>query len=251
MTLKILNSFGIKNFSEVKLDYKKYLAELIATFGFVFLAAGSVLANDFTNGKLGVTGIALAHGLALMAMIYAVMNISGAHLNPAVTIAMFITKKIKAKEGVGYIIAQLIGSAVAGIFLLWIFPNGKAVNFGAPALASGINLFGGILIEAVFTFLLVLTIYGVAVDKRSPPGPIGLAIGVIVIVALLVAGPLTGAALNPARAFGPALVSGFWTNQFIYWIGPVIGAVIAGLVYNNLLLGKEFKQRKIIKVKIE
>ena len=232
------------NFWVVLLSYKQYLAELIATFGFVFLAAGSVLANELTEGKLGVNGIALAHGLALMAMIYAVMNVSGAHLNPAVTVAMFVTKKIKAKEGIGYVIAQLIGSAIAGLFLLRIFPNGKAVNFGAPALASGITLFGGIFIEAVFTFLLVLTIYGVAVDKRSPPGPIGLAIGVIVIVALLVAGPLTGAALNPARAFGPALIAGFWTNQFIYWIGPIIGAIIAGLIYNYLLLGKEVKAKK-------
>lgn len=224
--------------------YKKYLAELVATFGFVFLAAGSVLTNQFTQGKLGNTGIALAHGLALMAMVYAVMNVSGAHINPAVTIAMWFTKKINARDGIGYIIAQLIGSAIAGLFLLWIFPNGKAINFGAPALASGITLFGGILIEAVFTFLLVLTIYGVAVDKRSPPGPIGLAIGVIVIVALLVAGPLTGAALNPARAFGPALVAGFWRNQIVYWIGPIIGAVIAGLVYNNLLLNREIKTKK-------
>ena len=226
------------------MGYKKYLAELVATFGFVFLAAGSVLTNQFTQGRLGITGIALAHGLALMAMVYAVMNVSGAHINPAVTVAMFVTKKINAKDGISYIIAQLIGSAIAGLFLLWIFPNGKAVNFGAPALASGITLFGGILIEAVFTFFLVLTIYGVAVDKRSPPGAIGLAIGVVVIVALLVAGPLTGAALNPARAFGPALVAGFWTNQLIYWIGPIIGAVIAGLVYNNLLFGKEVKSKK-------
>lgn len=238
-----------KNIVNIIMTFKKYLAELTATFGFVLLAAGSVLANNFTQGKLGVTGIALAHGLGLMAMIYAVMNVSGAHLNPAVTIAMWATKKIKTKEGVGYIISQLIGSAIAGLFLLWIFPNGKAVNFGAPALASGITLFGGILIEAVFTFLLVLTVYGVAVDKRSPPGPIGLAIGVIVVVALLVAGPLTGAALNPARAFGPALVAGFWTNHLVYWIGPIIGAVIAGLAYNNLLLGKEVKKEKLIKSK--
>ena len=224
--------------------FKKYLAELIATFGFVFLAAGSVLTNEFTEGKLGVTGIALAHGLALMAMIYTVMSVSGAHLNPAVTAAMWATKKIKTKEGFWYIVAQLIGSAIAGLFLVLIFPNGRAINFGAPALASGITLFGGILIEAVFTFLLVVTIYGTAVDKRSPTASIGLAIGVIVIVALLIAGPLTGAALNPARAFGPALVAGFWTNQFVYWIGPIIGALIAGLVYNHLLLEKGTSLKK-------
>ena len=232
------------SFWVVLLELKKYLAELVATFGFVFLAAGSVLANEFTQGRLGNTGIALAHGLSLMAMIYAVMNISGAHLNPAVTIALWVTKKIKTKESIGYIVSQLIGSAVAGLFLLWMFPNGKSANFGAPALASGVTIFGGILIEVVFTFLLVLTIYGVAVDKRAPQGPIGLAIGVIVIVALLVAGPLTGAALNPARSFGPALVAGFWIHQYIYWIGPIIGAVIAGLVYNNLLLGREIKAKK-------
>ena len=110
------------------MEFKKYLAELVATFGFVFLAAGSVLTNQFTQGRLGITGIALAHGLALMAMIYAVMSVSGAHINPAVTIAMWVTKKINAKDGISYVIAQLIGSAIAGLFLLWIFPNGKTIN---------------------------------------------------------------------------------------------------------------------------
>ena len=109
---------------------------------------------------------------------------------------------------------------------------------GAPSLGINITPFGGILIETILTFLLVFTIFGVVIDKRSPKETTGLAIGSVVLASVLVFGPLTGAALNPARAFGPALVSGFWKNHFVYWIGPVIGGIIAGLLYNNLLLGK-------------
>jgi len=215
------------------MQFRKYLAELIATFGFVFLAAGSVLTNQFAQGMLGSIGIAIAHGLALMAMVYAVVSISGAHINPAVTIAMLITRKIKAKEATGYIISQLIGSVIAAILLAWIFPLQKVLNLGAPALGINVTFFGAILIEIVLTFLLALTVFGVS-DKNHA----GLALGAVLTGAVLVGGPLTGAALNPARAFGPALVSGFWKNHLVYWIGPVVGAVMAGWLH-TLLKKKE------------
>jgi len=215
------------------MQYKKYLAELVATFGFVFLAAGSVLTNQYVTGLLGNVGIALAHGLALMAMVYAVVGISGAHINPAVTVALWATRKVKAKDAIGYIISQLIGSVIAAAFLAWIFPFEKVLHLGAPALGINVTFFGAILIEAVLTFLLALTIFGIA-DKNHA----GLAIGAVLTAAVLVGGPLTGAAVNPARAFGPAFISGFWKDQIVYWIGPIAGAVIAGWLY-TLLKKKE------------
>lgn len=205
------------------MQFRKCFAELTGTFGFIFLAAGSVLTNQFAQGMLGSIGIALAHGLALMAMVYAVVNLSGAHLNPAVTIAMWSAKKIKTKEAFGYIISQLIGSAIAAYFLAWIFPLQKVLHLGAPALGMNVTFFGAILIEGILTFLLALTVFGIS-DKNHA----GIALGAVLAGAVLVGGPLTGAALNPARAFGPALASGFWDNHLVYWIGPVIGAVIAG-----------------------
>ena len=204
------------------MQYRKYLAELLATFGFVFLAAGSVLTNQYVAGLLGNVGVALAHGLALMAMVYAVMGISGAHINPAVTVSLWVARKIKAKDAIGYIISQLIGSVIAAAFLAWIFPFEKVLHLGAPALGINVTFFGAILIEALLTFLLALTIFGIS-DKNHA----GLAIGAVLTAAVLVGGPLTGAAVNPARAFGPAFISGFWKDQVVYWIGPIVGAVMA------------------------
>jgi len=212
---------------------KKYLAELISTFALVFVGAGAILANN------GITGVALAHGLVLMSMIYATAHISGAHINPAVTIGMWIAKKINTKDGIFYIIAQLLGASIAGYLLLAIFPNGLDANLGATSLASNITVGMGILIEAILTFFLVFTIFGVAVDKRGHNGAFGLAIGLVLTFDILVGGNLTGAAMNPARSFGPALASGFWSNHLVYWVGPIIGSVIAALTYNKLLLNKK------------
>ncbi|MBI1935882.1 aquaporin [Candidatus Woesearchaeota archaeon] len=209
------------------MQFRKYLAELIATFGFVFLAAGSVLTNQFVESLLGNVGIALAHGLALMAMVFVFAGISGAHINPAVTIAMWSRSKIKTNDALGYIISQLIGSAIAAFCLWLIFPLEKILHLGGPALGINITFIGAILIEAVLTFFLALIVFEVS-DKNS----IGIAIGAFLAAAVLVAGPLTGAALNPARAFGPALISGFWKNHLVYWIGPVAGALLAGWIHS-------------------
>ena len=216
---------------------KDYIAELIATFALVFIGAGSILANEVTNGQLGIVGIAFAHGLVLMSMVYATGHISGGHVNPAVTIGMLITKKIKAIEGALYIIFQLIGAAIAGFLLSAIFTGvDKSLYLGAPLLGEGISFGLGILIEIILTFFLVFTIFGVAVDKKAPQGVYGLAIGLVLTFDILVGGALTGAAMNPARSFGPALASGYWTNHLVYWIGPVVGAIIAALVYNGIIL---------------
>ena len=211
---------------------REYLAELIATFALVFIGAGAVIANPGN-----IVAVAFAHGLVLMAMIYALGHISGAHVNPAVTVSMIATGQIGIFKGAGYIVSQLIGAAIAGFLLSAIFTGAVANlnNLGAPAL-GGINELKGVAVEAVLTFLLVFTIFGVAVDKKGSAHHAGLAIGMVLAFDILAGGALTGAAMNPARAFGPALAAGFWTAQWVYWVGPILGALIAGLLYKHLLL---------------
>ena len=219
-------------------EYKAYFAEAIATFALVFIGAGVILSDSFSN--VGILGIALAHGLVLMSMIYAIGHISGGHVNPAVTLGMWVTNKIGTVKALGYIISQLVGAVVAGLLLLIIFPS-QASNLGTPALSSGISFWTGVLIEAILTFFLVFTIFGVAVDKRAPSNVYGLAIGLVLTFDILVGGVLTGASMNPARTFGPALVSGFWNNHLVYWIGPILGSVVAAMLYNSILLKKNGK----------
>ncbi len=212
---------------------REYLAELIATFALVFIGAGAVIANPGN-----IVAVAFAHGLVLMAMIYALGHISGAHVNPAVTVAMMATKQIGIFKGIGYIVSQLVGAAIAGFLLSAIFTGAVSNlnNLGAPALGSGVNELKGVAVEAVLTFFLVFTIFGTAVDKKGSAHHAGLAIGMVLAFDILAGGALTGAAMNPARAFGPALAAGFWTAQWVYWIGPILGALIAGLLYKNVLM---------------
>jgi len=149
---------------------KKYLAEFIATFTLIFIGAGSILANN------NLTGVAFAHGLAIMCMVYAIAHISGAHINPAVTIGMWVTKKINLKDGFFYIAAQLLGGVVGALALKIVFVNvSSSLNLGTPALVSGLSFFNGVLVEAILTFFLVFVIFAVAVDKRAPKGIYGLA----------------------------------------------------------------------------
>lgn len=214
------------------IQWQKLAAEAAATGTLILAGAGAVLTNTAFPGSLGGVGIALAHGLAILVMVYAVAHISGAHINPAVTIAMWALRKIKTAEGVLYIIAQLVGAAIAAWLLILIYPDGAiaSTHTGAPALASFVTPAVGVLVEALLTAVLVWTILGVT-DDRAPKGFAGLAIGLAVTLGLLVGASLTGAALNPARSFGPALVSGFWVNHWVYWAGPVLGALVAAYAY--------------------
>ncbi len=212
----------------------KYLAELIATFALVFVGAGSVLSN------VGILGIAFAHGLVLAVMIYSIMHISGAHINPAVTISMWATKRMKGKVAAGYIVSQLIGAGIAGYLLGFVFAGAPAAAYlGTNQLASGIDPVKGIIIEAILTFFLVFTIFGTAVDKRSTKTHAALAIGFVLIFDHIIGIGLTGASMNPARTFGPALASNFWANHAVYWIGPIIGALVAAFLYTYAFLGKK------------
>jgi len=210
------------------------LAEAVGTFAFFVIGAGSIVTDHYTKGGVGLVGIALAHGLVLSIMISIFGRISGGHFNPAVTVGLLVGQKIESTLAGLYIVAQLIGAVCAGLVLRMIFDPSVwgPVHLGTPALGSGISFGNGVFIEAVLTFFLVMAVYGTAVDPQAPKIA-GFGIGLTVAFDVLMGGPLTGASMNPARTFGPAFASGYWDNHMVYWIGPLIGGVIAGLVYTN------------------
>jgi MIP family channel proteins len=215
--------------------WKPCLAEFVGAFALTFVGAGAIVATQGSN----LVGIAFAHGLTIAVMVIAVGHISGGHFNPAVTIAMLFTKKISVPLGLLYIIAQLLGSIFGAFLLVSSFPENiySTVALGTPMVSPAITVPNALVIEAVLTFFLVFVIFGAAIDGRNHMKAIaGLAIGLTVTLDILMGGPLTGAAMNPARAFGTALLSGTWTNHLIYWFGPIIGGIIAGLVYDNAFL---------------
>ena len=222
---------------------RNWFAEGIATFCLVFFGPLSVIlaAVAFGTGLSieGIIMISLAHGSAIGLMVYAFGHISGAHINPAVTIPMIITKKISPADGAGYIALQLIGGIIAAFALVAVLPDlGQAVNFGTQAPGDLINgdPMSALWLEMIFTFFLVTTIFLVAVHKKAPAGIHGISIGGMVFLLHLVGVPLTGASMNPARTLGPAIVSGFWEFHWVYWIGPIIGGIIAGLIMNYIFV---------------
>jgi len=219
------------------------IAETIGTFLFFFVGAGSVVLGDyitFLGGtNPGVLSVALAHGLALAVLVSALGAVSGGHFNPAVTLAVWIMGKVTPMRAALYVVAQLVGAVGAGLALKAVFTNAwQPSNVGTPALGAGISPMAGIGVEAVLTALLVLAVIGTAVDPRAPRIG-GLAIGLAVAADILVGGPLTGAAMNPARWFGPAVASGAFADWYVWWIGPAIGATVAALVYRFWLAQPE------------
>lgn len=211
--------------------WQKFLGEAVGTGALIFVGAGSVLSHTMTGGTLGTVGIALAHGFVVLVMVYALGHISGAHINPAVTIAAVATRRMGVPQGVAFIVAQLAGAIVGAWLLTLAFPAAPLeAHMGAPALAAFVGRKAGFVLEAALTGILVWTIFG-ATDRKAHPAAAGVAIGLAVALGVLVAGPLTGAALNPARSFGPAFIANFWMNHWLYWAGPVVGALIAAFVY--------------------
>ena len=216
------------------------VAEAVGTFLFFFVGAGSViLAVHAGDGGPGLVGIALAHGLALAVMVSAFGAISGGHFNPAVTVAVRLAGRIEWSHAAMYVVAQLAGGLAAGFALLWVFPEGVAneAMVGTPALGEGISVGAGIAIEAVLTLLLVLAVFGTAIDMRAPRLG-GMAIGLAVAADVLMGGPLTGAAMNPARWFGPAVAAGAYDDWYVWWIGPLIGAIVAAVLYRYVFEGE-------------
>ncbi len=223
------------------------LAEMIGPFALVFIGAGAIMTATGQGWGDGGTlvVVALAHGLAIGLMVAAAGHISGGHYNPAVTIALWAGGKIGLVKAVAYIVAQLAGAVIAALLLRYIYPEAirDAANFGVPGIkyahagdALVIGRARGFLIEVVATFFLAYVIHGVAVDSRGAHAIAPLAIGLAITMDILMAGPLTGAAMNPARHFGPALVQGEWKDTWVYWAGPIVGGVLASVVHNYVLI---------------
>jgi MIP family channel proteins len=234
----------LKAAMQIETMIRKSVAELVGTFAFFFAGISAIInvgAFPSTNPgwPAGLLVVAFAHGIMLAIMISTLGAISGGHFNPAVSFGLFAGKVIDLPTMVSYWIAQLIGGTLAALAAKSIFTSVQygLSHIGLPTLGAGVDSGTALFLEAVLTFFLVLSVYGTAVDPRHPPIG-GLGIGLTVFVDILIGGPLTGASMNPARSFGPALVSNYWNNHLIYWLGPLVGALIAGLLYSYLFLPK-------------
>jgi aquaporin TIP len=216
------------------MDYtRRGVAEFVGTFALIFIGATASIYNDQI-----VT--ALAHGLVIAVFVSAFAGISGGHFNPAVTMGFFVTRRIAVPMAVFYWIIQLGAAALAALLLKWILPSQvDQAHYGAPTVNSVIDPGKAVTIEAVCTFFLVIVVFATAVDAKGAFDKIaGLAIGFTIAFGVMMAGPLTGGALNPARAFGPELVSWYWTNAWVYYVGPLAGGALAAIVYEVLYLGR-------------
>lgn len=212
------------------------VAELIGTFALIFIGAGTVA----LGGPL--VGIALAHGLVVLGFAYAYGHLSGAHINPAVTLGVWVAGKIDAVRAGSYIVVQLAGGIVGALTLRWVL-GGAATGLGATRLAQNLDLHGttysvtpavGLVVEAILTFFLVNAVMNAGISgKATIPG--GLAIGLTLTFCILMGGPLTGASLNPARTLGPAVATGVYDDLWVYFAGPAVGGLVAGLLYKGLL----------------
>jgi aquaporin Z len=220
---------------------KAAVAEFVATFALVFIGAGAVITAS--TGNLDLVGVALAHGLVLAVMVSITGHISGGLVNPAVTIALWAAGKIATQRGAVLIVAQLLGAVVGALLVRYVmgaasFDAGAA---GAPTLGPGVAVGTGIVLEAILTFFLVFVVFGTAIDDKGPWNKTaGFTIGLVIAFDILAFGPLTGAAMNPARWFGPALVGGVWDDALVWIVGPIAGGIIAGVLYTTVLLrGRE------------
>jgi MIP family channel proteins len=219
---------------------RRLVAEALGTFGLVFVGAAVVVVNGgFPNSGIGLIGIALAHAVVLSVMVTATMTISGGHLNPAVTIGLLVARRIAPGAALAYIVAQLAAACVAAFLVKLLLPPEAVRNalLGVPVIANSISFNQAIGLEAILTFFLVSAVFGTAVSLDAPRVG-GFGIGLVLLFDILVGGPLTGAAMNPARAFGPALVAGEWVGHLVYWIGPILGGVLAALLWEYFLLPK-------------
>ncbi len=216
-------------------------AELIATLLFVFFGAGSVVVTQKIQGAATMdperlVAIALAHGLAIALLVTATANISGGHINPAVTFGAMLTRKINVAKGLVYIVAQLVGAIIGAALLAVIIPAADQGTLGSHGLGAGIGSGAGLLAEVILTFALVFTVFATAIDPKGLTKLAPVAIGFVILVDHLVGVPLTGASMNPARSLGPALISGTWDTHWLYWVGPAIGGALAAILYQAVFL---------------
>jgi aquaporin Z len=210
---------------------RRAAAEFVGAFALVFAGIGSIAVGA------DLVGVALAHGLAIGVMASAVGHISGGHFNPAVTFGFLVTRRITPSLAAAYWAAQLSGATAATLVLRGVFAPDSRLDAGVPVLGEGVGAGSGLLLEGVLTFFLVWVIFATAADPRGAFKSIaGLAIGLTITLDILAGGPLTGAAMNPARAFGPELVQWVWSDAWLYWVGPLAGAAAAAIAYDRLYL---------------
>ena len=223
------------------------LVEFFGAFALTFIGAGAIMtaaSQGFSNGGT-LVAVALAHGLAIGLMVAAAGHISGGHYNPAVTFGIWLGGKIGTLKAAGYVVLQLAGAVVAALILKSLFPEAirnatqlgtPAINYGGAGSAIIVGRQNAIIIEIILTFFLMYVIYGTAVDSRGAHAIAGLAIGLTITMDIFMGGPLTGAAMNPSRSFGTALVQHYWKDEWVYWVAPLIGAGIAAVSYNYILI---------------
>lgn len=218
---------------------QRLVAEFVGTLTLVFVAAGAIIAADRGGAGAGLVTIAIAYGLAVATMVSALGHVSG-HFNPAVTIGIWIAQRIKTSDAVAYVGAQLVGATAGALLLRAAFRKEiwQLSNLGTPTVnATQISNGQAVLIEAILAFFLVWVVFGTMVDREGKSGAIaGLTIGLVVVMDAMMGYPFTGSALNPARHFGPAVISGTWDGWWVYWIGPVAGGIVAAAVYDGVIL---------------
>lgn len=224
-------------------------AEFIGTFVFVLAASGAICADQYLHasgaGGFGLLGVALAQGLAFSLMVTSLAHISGGHFNPAISIGFWVTKRLSTIETIFFWIAQLLGALSAAYFLTAALPESawRPAGLGVTNLASDFTRMHGMLLEAVLTFFLVFVFFATAVDHRGALSKIaGFAVGLTITVDVLIGAPFTGASMNPARTFGPALAANQWTNHGVYWVGPLFGGVVGAVLYDRLFLRNQVSE---------
>ncbi len=216
------------------LDWRKLVAELVGTFALIFIGAGAIIMGA------SLLAVAFAHGLVIAVMVSAVGHISGGLFNPALTLALWVTRRLDHINTIAYILTQCIGAIAGAVALMILYPDvlRDATSLGTPLLGPGVDVTQAIGIELLLTFFLMLAVFGTALDKRGPSLG-GFGIGLVITMDILAGGPLTGAAMNPARALGPALIDGVWDDHFVYWVGPIAGAVLGALLYHFVFMDEE------------
>jgi MIP family channel proteins len=221
----------------MRIPIRPLAAELAGTFTFVFVGAGAVVVDVAKTGQLGLVGVSLAHAFALAVVVTATMRISGGHLNPAVTFGLWLSRKIEARSAGLYVVAQLLGGVLAALCVRALLPEmaGEVTSYGTPRISGLLTDAQAVGIEGLLTFFLVGAVFGTIVSPDAPRVA-GFGVGLIYLVGMLVGGPMTGGAMNPARAFGPALVAGDWQAHLIYWVGPLLGAALAASLWRWVLL---------------
>lgn len=210
----------------------KYFAEALGTFSLVFAGTGAAVANDVSDGAVTHVGIALVFGLIVLAVIYAIGDISGAHINPAVTIAFWFAKRFEGRHVAPFIIAQCLGALAASFLLVWLFPDSK--TYGATVPIAGLSSMKAFVIELILTWLLMFVVLGVSTGSKEKGLLAGIAVGATVALEALFAGPLTGASMNPARSLAPAVATGELADLWLYLIGTTLGAILAVVSFGYL-----------------